>query len=431
MIRLFRWTLFPTLCALLCLSSAVAAQRGYTLTGTVNGYETLLIDPDGEIVHEWRHDTMPGDSVYLTEQGTLLRAAQMGNRIFNRGGGTGGLLQEIGADGEILWQFDTRTEREIQHHDALPMPNGNVLYIGWELIAEEEARAAGANSVRSDLWSDTLTEINRDGEVVWRWRAWDHIVQDVNPQAPNYGRIADNPGRIDVNYLSPRGGDWLHLNSVAYNAELDQVMVSSPTYDELWVIDHSTTTAEAAGRGCGRRGKGGDLLYRWGNPAAYQRGSDADRGFRAQHPPHWIEDGLPGAGNILAFSNGARRERPWSEILEIRVPQHEDGSYVMLETGAWAPEAPLWRYSDPSHFYSPRISGAQRLPGGNTLIAEGDSGYLFEITPDGDIVWEYQVRSTTTRGGAGGTGANAVFRAIRYPADHPGILALLGEPASP
>ena len=56
--------------------------------------------------------------------------------------------------------------------------------------------------------------------------------------------------------------DFLHVNSVAYNERLDQIAISVPEYGEIWILDHSTTTQEAAGSEGGRQGRGGDLLYR-------------------------------------------------------------------------------------------------------------------------------------------------------------------------
>ena len=87
----------------------------------------------------------------------------------------------------------------------------------------------------------------------------------------------------------------MHTNAVAYNAELDQIMLSIHAFSEVWIIDHGTTTEEAASHSGGKRGKGGDLLYRWGNPRAYRTGTNVDQRLFAQHNAHWIPEGLPGA----------------------------------------------------------------------------------------------------------------------------------------
>src|SRR5262249_18013735 len=135
------------------------------------------------------------------------------------------------------------------------------------------------------------------GEVVWEWHLWDHLVQDFDKGKANFGDVAAHPELVNINFgedelpavvaakdgkdkpkpdgddpaasRPPRGDpDYTHFNGVAYNPDLDQIAVSVWKFSEFWVIDHGTTTAEAAGHKGGRQGKGGDLLYRWGNPRA-------------------------------------------------------------------------------------------------------------------------------------------------------------------
>ena len=117
---------------------------------------------------------------------------------------------------------------------------------------------------------------------------------------------------------------------MAYNADLDQIAVSVWTFSEFWIIDHSTTTAEAASHKGGRSGKGGDLLYRWGNPRAYRAGTKADQKLFRQHNAHWIPKGLPGAGHMLVFNNGG--DRPggsYSSVDEIVLPVDAQGRYAL------------------------------------------------------------------------------------------------------
>jgi hypothetical protein len=221
---------------------------------------------------------------------------------------------------------------------------------------------------------------------------------------------------------------------VAYNAKLDQILISVRSFNEFWILDHSTTTKEAAGHTGGRSGKGGDLLYRWGNPAAYRAGKAADQKLFAQHDASWIADGLPGAGNILVFSNGGGRPGGnYSSVEEIVPAVDATGKYTQTPGGRFGPEESVWSYAAPkkSDFFAPLMSGAQRLPNGNTLICTGYGGTIFEVTPKGDTVWKYIVPNDSrslfgsfSNPGLifGGTVAgNPVFRAYRYANDYPGL----------
>ena len=113
----------------------------------------------------------------------------------------------------------------------------------------------------------------------------------------------------------------MHVNAVAYNADLDQIALSSPNFSEIWIIDHSTTTEEAKGHTGGRWGKGGDILYRWGNPRAYKNGTSRDQRLFFQHNIQWIPRGLPGEGHLLVFNNGGgRKPEEYSSVDEFVPP---------------------------------------------------------------------------------------------------------------
>eukprot|EP01050_Picozoa_sp_SAG11_P006576 SAG11_NODE_515_length_8826_cov_11.352469_4_plen_252_part_00 len=212
------------------------------------------------------------------------------------------------------------------------------------------------------------------GEIVWRWLWWEHLVQDTDATKPNYGEVRANPRRLDINAV-PRssGKDWIHTNSIAYNVELDQILLSSNFLSEIFIIDHSLTTDEAAT-------SRGDLLWRWGNPANYQGADGAAQLLFGQHNAHWIPEGHPGAGNILLFNNGGRRgpsdKNPGSSVDELVLPPLEsDGRrYELCErAGTFGPACAQWRY-ECDGFYGSYISGAQRLHNGNTLINHGPHG---------------------------------------------------------
>jgi len=419
--------------------NAPGACPGYTLFAPKHNRTTYLIDNAGRIVRQWQSDYEPGQSVYLLPNGHLLHCCFTRNRGFTRGG-EGGRLEEFDWDARLVWQFDYSSDRHLSHHDIEPLPNGNVLVLAVEKKSYEECLAAGFDPgmLRDrQLFPEHVIEVQptrpRGGEIVWEWHVWDHLIQDNDRTKANFGDVAAHPERIDVDCNGRRiPAFWNHANSIAYNADLDQIVLSVRGSSEIWVIDHSTTTHEAAGHTGGRGGKGGDLLYRWGNPAAYGRGARRDRQLFQQHDAQWIPEGCPGAGNILIFNNGL--DRGWSSVVEIKPPMDARGRYALDGGEAFGPAKPVWTYQakEPRDFFSSEISGAQRLPNGNTLICAMTEGHLFEVTRDGEVVWEYV--NPVTRGGAVRTlrdslpMTNAVFRAYRYAADHP---PLKGRPLEP
>ena len=215
------------------------------------------------------------------------------------------------------------------------------------------------------------------GTVVWEWRMWDHMIQDFSAAKNNYGLVANHPELIDVNGPGIKIPQfWNHVNGLDYHAGLDQVMISVRGNNEVFVVDHGTTTAQAASHAGGRYNKGGDILYRWGDPEQYNRGTPAQRLLYQQHHTHWIPEGLPGAGNILIFNNGIGRN--YSSIEEITPPVDASGEYTLASGAAYGPTTPTWHYqgTPTSAFYSSEISGCQRLPNGNTLICEGVKGKI-------------------------------------------------------
>lgn len=371
--------------------------------------QVYLYDNDGRVVQSWTSELTSGAAVYLLENGHLFRPAEAANRHPGfQGPAASGRFQEFDWDGNVVWDFEYHSDKRMPHHDAIKLPNGNLLAICWEWITEQEAIAAGRRpeTVKdSHLQPDCLVEIKptgpTTGEVVWEWRSWDHLIQDLDAAKANFGNVSEHPELFDVNYMRGEEGessanrkepDWMHVNSVAYNQELDQIALSSPHFDEIWIIDHSTTTEQAQGHTGGRWGKGGDILYRWGNPRTYRRGTSADQRLFFQHNVQWIAKGLPGEGRLLVFNNGGgRKPEEYSSVDELIPPTGPDGHYLVPEQGAFGPAEPTWSYSAPERkdFFSWFISGAQRLSNGNTLINSGAVGIVFEVTPEKETVWKF------------------------------------------
>lgn len=407
------------------------AAPGYTLFSPEERRQTYLVDLDGEVVHRWRHDTPPGNFQYLLDDGSLLRAGDhdLDNR-FLRGKGAGGRIERLARNSDVEWRFDYNTDDYRQHHDIEPLPSGNVVFIAWEHKTAEEALAAGRDPDllnSGELWPDTLIEVDpRTDEIVWEWRVFDHLVQDRDPAKPNFGVVAEHPEKIDVNFTLGTSGahDWNHSNSVDYNAELDQLVVSVRQFSEIWIIDHSTTTEEA-------RGPAGDLLFRYGNPQTHDHGGPEDQQLFAQHDAQWIPDDRPGGGAILVFSNGQKDVREWSSVDEI-TPSRTGRTYDRDAYGSFvASSERVYGNADTQLFFGFNTSGSQRQPNGNTLITDGPHGRTFEVTPQGDIVWDYV---NPFFGGAGHrhgvsaagfqTDAWRFFRAERYEPTYPGLARL-------
>ncbi|MES9970055.1 MAG: aryl-sulfate sulfotransferase, partial [Candidatus Thiodiazotropha sp.] len=338
-----------------------ASLEGYNLFSSLDSTTTYLMDNGGSTIHSWVSDYRPGNGIYLLENGELLHTGNVGNSRFNAGG-AGGVVQTLDWDSEVTWEYSYSSSSYLQHHDVEMLPNGNLLMIAWQVKSEAEALAAGRDpSLLNDgeLWPDSVIEVRptgaNSGEIVWQWQSWDHLVQDYDPSKPNYGVVADHPELIDLNHAMNGSADWHHINAIDYNAELDQILLTVHNFSEIWIIDHSTTTTEAAGYTGGNSGRGGDLLYRWGNPQAYGAGGSDDQQLFVPHDAEWIEAGYPGEGNILIFNNGGgRSDGNYSSIEEITPPLEADGNYNHVAGAAFGPDDAVWNYTaeTPSDFYA-------------------------------------------------------------------------------
>ncbi len=414
------------------ISNSVGSLNGYALFTFQK--ESYLIDNCGQLVNQWTSSYNSGRSVYLLENGTLLRAANIPNAGNIAIQGFGGKAELFNWDNQLLWEYEYSTTTTVQHHDIFPMPNGNVLLLAAEVITDIDAIDLGRDPMNlgSELYMEQILELQPDlvnggATIVWQWNIKDHLIQDFAPAEANFGVVADNPQRLDINYLGGSivgSANWLHANSVQYNESLDQIIISIRFLSEFYIIDHSTTTAEAATSSGGDRGKGGDILYRWGNPEAYDQGTSGDQNLFGQHYPHWIADGSPDAGKIIVFNNGWNRPTSFSEIDIINPPTSAPGDYTYTVNTAYGPSNPDYIYTAPvnTDFYSPILSGAQRLPNGNTLICEGTSGYFFEIDPSENIVWEYinpvGATGVLNQGDNPQGSANSIFRVKKYAPDY-------------
>tara|TARA_B100001250_G_scaffold56554_1_gene43720 strand:- start:800 stop:2284 length:1485 start_codon:yes stop_codon:yes gene_type:complete len=393
---------------------------GYTLFtpqsggGGGNNIRTRLLDNDFNEFHDWSHDRGPASMPYLIsgdtygfegygfENSILIYPYRVSNPTMESGG-VGGGVKIYNWEGDLLWTFELSDNNYQHHHDIQPLPNGNILMIAWERFYSSTWSEMGRTDVENTLnqmWGTVIFEVQPnliDGtaEIVWEWHIFDHLVQDRDPSyGATYGAISDYPELMDINCGDAGGSgpgganaDWMHINAIDYNEELDQIALSSRFQSEIYIIDHSTTTEEAASHNGGNSGMGGDFLYRWGNPQNYDRGNNSDKQLDDQHSVNWIDIGSPGEGNLILFNNGHGNNA--SAGLELIPPLLENGTYSITDSDPYGPEEEEWLYFPGGGFHTSVQGGAFRLPNGNTLLTDADDTEIREVTSNGIIVWEY------------------------------------------
>ena len=407
------------------LLNTETSVHNFTLIAPSNSKATYLIDNCGYILNEWLSDYRPGAAAYLDEEGNLYRTGRTQSNFFY-GGGIGGLVEKYNFKGDLLWTLNLANDTLHQHHDIEILPNGNILTINWEYVTKEKAIASGRLPSRvgpTGVWPTVIYEFkhieNDEFELVWEWHAWDHIIQNVNSNIPNYGLVANHPERIDANLtldVQHQPSDWLHANGIDYNAELDNIVISLRSISEFFILDHSTTPSEAASSVGGNFGKGGDLLYRFGNYKNVDSLSGSKRILFGQHDVNWIETDKVGEGNLILYNNGVDRTPLYSEVIELETDLEVDG--YNMEGAVDSEDNIVWTYneSNDKNIFSTSISGARRLEKGNTLITEGNEGNIIEVNNHGTILWRYIVPVNALGPMMQGQDpmGNNIFKAISY-----------------
>jgi len=384
-------------CLLLLFSftalTSLAQQWGdYTLYSTTGSANAYLIDTNGTTYHTWTFGSSShtGYSTYMMPGGTLVRSVSHTGNSFT-GGGMTGEVQKVDWNGNVIWDYVYSTTQYCMHHDICPMPNGNVMLISYELKTAAQATAAGSSSAIT-MWPDKVVEVEptgaTTGNIVWEWHVWDHLVQNVDSTRANYyTSIIDHPELLNINYQTQK--DWMHMNGIDYNPLLDQIVVSSHNMDEMYVIDHSTTTAEAAGHTGGKSGKGGDFLYRWGNPASYQATGSTD--FNVVHDAHWVPLDCPRAGFLVGYNNnGISNSQSCVDMIN---PPYDGYNYLHTAGTAYAPAVYDFRHACNGH--NGNMGNSQQLPNGNMIVCVAQSGYIYEIDSNQTILWSKTVTGTS------------------------------------
>ncbi|MCY4367567.1 MAG: aryl-sulfate sulfotransferase [Chloroflexi bacterium] len=335
------------------------SYRGYTLLTTNGSNYVKLIDMEGRVCHQWYYPERLGYG-YLLDNGNLLFrtiSSRAGGQRSDAGPRSGAIV-ELDWEGREVWRY----ENPLLHHDFDRLPNGNTLVLLFEPLEPELASSIKGGSPKADrdveMLGDLVEEISPEGETVYSWRSWEHL----------------DPEDDEICFLENRE-EWTHQNSLRTTPNGD-LIVSFRRTDTVGIVDKQT----------------GDWKWKWG-PGEISH----------QHYPNMLDN-----GNILLFDNGCHRPGfTFSRAVEVNPETSEI---------AWE-----YKGDPPISFYSFHISGAERLPNGNTLICEGAPGRVFEVTPNREIVWEYMnpeyvytVRDASR--------ANSLFRAHRYGPDHPALV---------
>lgn len=374
----------------------VKSQSGYVLVNDAGANRVYLMTKDsGSILYEWELGYDIGNDVELLSDGRILASLAIRDPYFSFGG-YGGKVQLLEPDGTISWEYDVSSSKELSHHDVEMLPNGNVLIMVWDARTFEEAKDRGYSGNQEFIYTERIIEVNPGtDEIVWEWDSWDHLIQETDESKLNYGEVSENPGRIDLNFVDvlqkevAEDGDIMHANGLDYDPERDVIYLSVNFFSEVWVIDHSTTSEEAGSSSGGTYGKGGDLLYRFGNPSAYQN-TEGKRLFYYNHHPNLLGRGAPGEGNMLIYVNRGETSLQ-STVYELALPED-----FQLKPGADNEPAVVWKFTN-EKLISPKVSGAVRLENGNTLITSGVFGF-WEVTPEKEVVWQFRAEGFFWRG---------------------------------
>lgn len=335
---------------------ATRASAGFTMFAPVFGDGSVyLIDLEGKVVHTWKMPYPPGLYGYLSEKGTLFYNGKIPNETFlGKAPFKGGVALEADWNGKVLWEV----RHPNHHHDGRLLKNGNVLLLCATELPQDVARNVQGGRLGTEekgkIWADYLVEMTKDGRTVWEWRTWEHL----------------DPAKDGITAMQDDRSEWTHGNAVMELPD-GNLLASFRNISTIIKIDRQT----------------GEIVWRLGAPP-----------LSGQHAPTPLPN-----GNLLIFDNGPHRldhTFPFSRVIEVHPATKEI----------------VWKYQEAilPDFFSPRNSNAQRLPNGNTLINEGSFGRFFEVSPDGEVVWEYVNPYFAPATAAPNSQYNTVFRVLRY-----------------
>jgi outer membrane protein assembly factor BamB len=334
---------------------------GVILLVPVDGHGVWLIDMMGSIIHYWETSYKP---IYaeLLPNGNLLYMGQDNNSPLADFEGFGGSMQEIDWDGNVIWQY----QDPYLHHAPHRTKEGNTLALKWVKVPEEIAAKVQGGYAGTEregvMWGDAIQEITPKGEIAWEWIGHEHLDPLVDISCP----------------ICPRS-EWTHANAVIELPD-GNVLASFMETNTIATIDKKT----------------GDIIWRWGGPEGE---------LAHQHSPKVLDN-----GNILVFDNGLHPRgmaRGSSRIIEIKPSSDK----MVWSFGGWLE----------SYFYSSTMGSCQKLPNGNIFICESNRGRLFELSPDGVLVWEFVNYLPSYETIPSKSGSCPVFCAYRYGVDYSGL----------
>jgi hypothetical protein len=385
----------PFFLVLFGLQSVAQQWNGYFLVASQNATSATLYDTSWTSFHTWTGLTgSTGYSAYLMPGGYLWRAAKATGTSFT-GGPICGKVTKHDYNGTLLWDYTYSTTAYCTHHDIQPLPNGNVLVIAYERKTAAEVTAAGCTTFSSEMWPDKIVEIQptgaTTGTVVWEWHTWDHLMQNTDSTKANYvSSLVNNPQLMNINYKAAK--DWQHMNGVDYNPILDQIAFSSHNLNEWYIIDHSTTTAEAASHTGGNSGKGGDILYRWGNPAAY--GASGTAILDVTHDAHWADEFSTVPGRLCGYNNkGISASQSAADQIITPINGY---NYTITSSTAFGP-ATYTNRNTVSGMYSSNMGATQQLPNGNELVTSPTTNMVREFNSAGAMIYSHSASTSQCR----------------------------------
>ncbi len=409
---------------------------GYTFVNPINVSNHYLINNCGEIINEWLDPNfVSGAASYLLKNGDIIKSKRSRDNskdsIFAPGAGA--IIEIRDWNNSLKWSYTLNNQQERLHHDFKVMPNGNLLLLVWELKSKMECIQAGRDTLtipNSGIYNEKIIEIDTATKsIIWQWSAWDHLIQDYDSSKSNYGVLKDNPQRININ--SNKNGftglplaDWMHINSIDFNPELNQILISAPTFGEIYIIDHSTTTAQAKTSSGGQSKKGGDLMYRWGNEINYITSNPAPQKLFFQHDARWILNvatSHPDYGKVSIFNNRFKADQSLPSVFSTPWDMYSN-SYLENNKRYGPIDIDKSFVTDKAKQQSPMTSSIQYLPNGNILLLAGVKGYIYELAPNNQVVWEYILPYKGVNRVSQGTKLvnqdNTIFNTYKYPKNY-------------